>query len=92
MNWKNIWNRLRGLPPGIETELDDELAFHAEMKRRDFERQGITATEAAAVARGSLSKNFSPVTGQNHLLNERHHELRRSHPIRQLRVRSLKMP
>jgi len=54
MNWTNIWNRLRGLPPGLETELDDELAFHAEMKRRDFELQGMTATEADAAARRSL--------------------------------------
>jgi len=54
MNWTNLWNRLRGQPRELDAELDDELAFHAEMKRRDFEQQGLTPAEAERAARRSL--------------------------------------
>lgn len=54
MNWTNIWNRVRGLPQDLDAELDDELAFHAEMKRRDFVQKGMTAAEAETAARRSL--------------------------------------
>jgi len=54
MNWANLWNRLRGMPRSLDTDLDDELAFHAEMKQRELEHQGMTAAEAERAARRSL--------------------------------------
>ena len=37
-----------------ERELDDELQFHLQMKRRELESQGLDRAAAAAVARRAL--------------------------------------
>ncbi|MBI2685744.1 MAG: ABC transporter permease [Acidobacteria bacterium] len=54
MNWMNLWNRLRGRPAGTDETIDEELAFHAAMRHRDFERQGLTSAEAALATRRSM--------------------------------------
>ena len=41
MNWRNLLNRLRGAPSSHESDLDDELAFHLEMKTRAFQRRVV---------------------------------------------------
>ncbi len=48
------WRRyLRFLRPDIDADVDDELAFHVEMRARDFEARGLhpAAAREAAVAR-----------------------------------------
>ena len=53
------WRRyLRFLRPDIKADINDELAFHLEMRARDFERMGLTglaALEAAQSGFGDLA-------------------------------------
>lgn len=54
MNWTRLRNRLRGQPPALEQELDEELAFHAEMKQRDLMGAGLSEREARDEVRRQL--------------------------------------
>ncbi len=54
MNWRAVWNRLRGTSPGHEADLDDELAFHLEMKERDLRNAGLGTDEARLEARRTM--------------------------------------
>ena len=54
MIWRSLWNRLRGRPVTFEGELDEELAFHQEMKERAYREAGVAAPEARYAAIRSM--------------------------------------
>src|SRR5215212_1613011 len=46
------WRRyLRFWGPNVEADVDDELAFHLEMRQRDYEARGLPPAEARRAAR-----------------------------------------
>ena len=50
--WRAVLRRLRGAPPpSHEDDLARELAFHQDMKQRDFEQQGLPPEDARFAAR-----------------------------------------
>ncbi|HET9768835.1 MAG TPA: permease prefix domain 1-containing protein, partial [Thermoanaerobaculia bacterium] len=55
--WRERWLRLAGREPAAE--IDDELAFHLEMRERDLMAQGVDAAEARERAR----RRFGDVDG-----------------------------
>jgi predicted permease len=54
MNWKRLWNRLTGNVNRQQAELDEELAFHAQMRERELAAGGISEESAREEARRSL--------------------------------------
>ena len=54
MNWRNLWNRLRGRPGSLDRDLDEELAFHQEMRERDLARNGLSGIDATTAARRAI--------------------------------------
>lgn len=54
MNWTRLRNRLLGTPRTHEEDLDEELAFHREMKVRDLRDAGLSADEAGITASRSM--------------------------------------
>jgi putative ABC transport system permease protein len=54
MTFTSLWKRLAGRRDREAAELDDELAFHAEMKARELTRLGMSAEAANAEAVRSL--------------------------------------
>ncbi|HBY59251.1 MAG TPA: hypothetical protein DEH78_05485 [Solibacterales bacterium] len=54
MNWRNVVSRLRGRPPALEADLDEELAFHREMKEQAFRERGLSDEDARSAARRAL--------------------------------------
>jgi len=50
MNWRNLINRLHRRPRSLETDLDEEMALHRELKERELERSGLTGDEARYAA------------------------------------------
>lgn len=54
MIWRGIWKRLAGRPRGLESELDEELASHMEMKERELREAGLSADAARSQARWGM--------------------------------------
>src|SRR5262245_19869243 len=49
------WRRyLRFLRPDLKADINDELAFHLEMRARDFERMGLTGLTALEAAQSEF--------------------------------------
>src|SRR5690349_2381306 len=46
----NFWQRLRGRNPRLETEIDEEISFHLEMRERENLRAGMSSQQAKAAA------------------------------------------
>jgi predicted permease len=53
-NLRNLWNRLTGAPKTHENELDEEMAFHLEMKERELRAAGRDPKQAAIEARRAI--------------------------------------
>jgi hypothetical protein len=54
MNWRNLVHRVKPSPKRLDADLEEELAFHLDMKQREYERDGLTREDALAAARRSL--------------------------------------
>ena len=54
MNWTRFWNRVTRSTDRQEANVEEELAFHAEMKTRELADQGIEAEAARDEAMRAL--------------------------------------
>jgi hypothetical protein len=54
MIWRNLWNRLRGEPQTLASEIDEEIAFHLEMRERELREKGWPEADAKREARKSI--------------------------------------
>ena len=56
----STWRRyVRFWGPNVDADVDDELAFHLDMRRRDYEARGLTPDEA----RRAAAERFGDVQG-----------------------------
>src|SRR5829696_3095751 len=68
-----LWRRyLRFLRPDVDADVGEELAFHLEMRAREYEARGLSAEEALRLARA----RFGDVASVARWL--RHHDRRRA--------------